>query len=353
MNTVRKQPTTKTIFLQVIRIEERDSLWGNAEHPRCDVAKLRELFAKKEKASAAPSSVKQMAPRSCIDTTRERNVGIVLKCLRLGLAEIRSAIEEMDVETLSEEAIAGLLSIFPTADEQRKVRAASTEQKQTLCGQFFCMCAEEPHLENQLRCWLSIIRFEGSYQQLLTSAGYVTRACHECVESSGLREILRFLLSACNELNKDLPTLANARGFRVTDLPKFKSFTFSSFDASCDNPVKSNLLHFAAVECAKYAADVVNLTVTLQNACKVDLGSVRDDVKELAGHVSFVENARSKKCTLFLEEATKKLERLSLQVGEMNENISHCSRYFHFKEEDWAESLSSLTQFVLDVSKCS
>lgn len=314
---------------------------------------VRRLFAKKEKQSPTPQ---KRIVHSCIDSTRERNVGIVLKCLRLNAEEIREAIEEMDSDTLSEEAVAGLLSVFPTADEQNRVKSAPMEEKQSLCGQFFSMCATAPLLEQQLRCWLSVLRFEGSFQQLLRNVVDVTRACQKCVESESLRMLLSRLLEFCNELNKDLPSLANAKGFKVADLPKFKSLTYSSFDASSESPLKNNLLHLCLRSLDQETVhNVLQLRNLLQTACKVDLSCLREDLSELSSHVTFVRNSlpdTRDHYIQFLHDAASRIETLSQAEQEMNSSMARCSRYFHFKESEWPESLSSLTQFVLDVAKC-
>jgi hypothetical protein len=356
VNTPRKQPTTKTMFVDVLRTVGHSSVW-NCTIEELDLSELRIRFAKKEKTESTPV-VKNIPPSSCLDSTRERNVGIVLKCLRLQPNEICEAIEEMDVDALSEEAVAALLSIFPTADEQRKVSVASTNQKQSVCCQFFEMCARNPQLEQQLRCWLSMIRFGGSFQDLLSRVEDVRRACRAAVDSHGLTRLLTLLLAFCNELNKDLPSLQNARGFRVTDLPKFKTMTYSSFNASCENSMKNNLLHLAVSNLSEENhVSVTSLKNILQNACKVDLGCLHDELEELHSHVAFVRNvAAESTCsrhTQFLNSASSCLQRLTIAQQEMNDSIATFSQYFDLKEGEWSESLSALTQFAIDVVKCS
>lgn len=344
------------MFLDVLRNVGESSVWMFSTEG-VNLEQLRIKFMKKEKSEHTPVA-RNAPPSSCFDSTRERNVGIVLKCLRLQPEEIKDAVEEMDITTLSEESVAALLSIFPTADEQKKVLNASPSQKQSICCSFFEMCANNSSLEQQLRCWLSMIRFDGSFQDLLSRVEDVKRACQGAVESQGLKSLLTLLLTFCNELNKDLPALQNARGFRVTDLPKFKNLMFSTFNASCDNSMKSNLLHLAIESLSvESRCSIVSLRDMLQNACKVDLNCLKDDLEELVSHVAFVRTvANRSECILhtkFLDSANLCLQRLSIAQQEMNDSVALCSQYFEFKSDEWSESFCALTQFTIDVVKCS
>lgn len=317
------------------------------------LTEVHELFKKKANEIAKPQS-KRIVKQSCIDSTRERNVGIVLRCLRLSLNEIRDAVEAMDDEVLSEEAVAGLLSVFPTAEEQRLIRAAPADQKSSLCGSFFSMCTESPDLEIKLRSWLGMCRFEGSFQQLLCNVGCVAQMCESTLSSHHLQQLFWALLSVCNELNKELPNLAGAHGFSLLDLQKFRPFMFSSYCAGAENPLTHNLLSLCLRGIEPEASlQFKHIRDQLQEACKIDLNALNDELRELEGHVQLIRSSSAmKECAAFLQGAEKNLHRLAVAHETMTSASVRFLQYFCSKDCDWAESVAALTQFMIDVVKC-
>ena len=261
----RVESKTKSIFWQAVPAQAvAGSLWSTdytaviTDLPGQVKEQLALYFAKKapvlavkpinnlQGASTKPKS--DSSSLSVLDPTRERNVGIVLQFLRRSASQIRDAVLELDDETLVEENIAALLSIFPSAEEQKTVLTAirgtggakptsikgngceEEEEEVLLQGRsaavkFFYMCASEGtlRLDVRMRCWLTMVRFKANRLSVAERLDALHTATRDVTQSAALREVLRLLLLCGNELNCCVPSLAAARGFRLIDLGKIKA----------------------------------------------------------------------------------------------------------------------------------
>jgi hypothetical protein len=311
---------------------------------------LARTFSRKQltKSTVTSSFAKPLKHRSVLDSTRERNVGIVLQFLRMSVDDIMSIVEEFDHETASEETVNALLGIFPTEDEQRAVMGCLPDQRSSVACQFFYACAQRPKLELRLRCWLSMFRFEGSLDQLRQNICDVTEACSSALGHEKLMDLLMMLLSCCNELNKCLPALKGARGFSMKDLGKFRNFVSSS------DPSMS-LLSFATQHLNVCRSDFVVLKNSLQGACKVDLDSIEIELRELAGHIDsaceYAKSSPSKEIQSFIETSRVALEGARLDAAKMKESVGRFTSFFCWGDSA-GELMSTLAQFIHDVMHC-
>ncbi|CCW70802.1 unnamed protein product [Phytomonas sp. Hart1] len=168
-----------------------------------------------------------------LDTSRERNVGIVLKFLRLPIQTIEAVIRQFDRITLGEEHISGLVKVIPTADDfaaieryQRKVEKPWTTTdllKLPTPVRFFLMTKKIDHYEERIRAWMLTLELEPRVDFLMDKLQCVDIAVRAVLGSKYLPEILAYILSASNFLNAG-SRYQNAQGFPITQVMNIMNF---------------------------------------------------------------------------------------------------------------------------------
>lgn len=320
---------------------------------------LQRAFAKKKPASRVVEETVKSRPvavTSIIDGSRERNVGIVLQFLRISVERIQEAIEALDSETLSEDAVHGLLSVFPSSEEQQLVLNCAPERRKSLCARFFLMCAQHTRYESRLRCWLTVTRFANTVSTIRASVEAVNLACTSVMDSVPLRHFLHFLLLLGNQLNDHVPTLRTAAGFHLRDVFKTSAVTDVNYDPASGAPSsKHSLLAFAVRLWDGNVASVLALSGGVEIAAKLDIVQIEIDLRELVTHLELCKRAvlnGDEDFRDFSIGAERTVNELKTAIGDLNKKCEALHEYFVSKDEDTNQLFGILAQFLLDLGKC-
>lgn len=314
-------------------------------------------FAKK--AAPVTSTARRSAARttSIIDSTRERNVGIVLQFLRLPIQSIESAIAAMDNQVLCDESVSGLLGIYPTLEEQQQVLACSEAQLSSLCLKFFLMCARNKGFESRLKCWLAMYRFDSTRLQLETSVSQVAKACDCIVAFTPLHLLLHFLLAAGNKLNEGVPALRNASGFRIADVVKAKALTDTSYDPSLSTrhgSLQHSLLFWAVSKRNLGSLAVARRCV--DDACKVDVAVLKSEMNELRSLLTSCERyaveSREDRIAQFVLSAKTLFDQLDCQFQTMTTSVTALLQFFGENDSDVGDVLALIGELLDDIERC-
>jgi hypothetical protein len=290
---------------------------------------LEVLFAKRQaKASDAAgrkdSSSASAAVASPLDGQREKRIGIALQFLKLSIASIRRAVEDLDDEALSEDVIESLLSIFPTAEEEALVRDFASQHPAALKPnpvkpaatpvQFVAFCAADDRLQTRLRVWLCTIRFDRSVADVKSAANLVGYGSQRVHDSEALDALFAIALEAGNHLNAGSAALRDARGIALGDWVKLRNMVTaprSAVDAAADSEANDHVAtqlrrsaickhllgfvtlqlsekfpeHYAQITAMGNVNGRTSLRRALTDACKVDPTVLSGEVRELTTHL--------------------------------------------------------------------
>jgi diaphanous 1 len=289
---------------------------GEVRKSRLDTASLIKHFCKKnepldtvrratknaeevkamEEARNSPEGKKRAAQVvKILDTKRANNVSITVKPLRKTPAEIRSAVEHVDVvahvphgETspcLSLDDLRALQVVCPT-DEERKLFSSFRGDPALLteADRLFVELLEIPRLADKLRSMVFMVEFEPRMRSSEEQVRGLLLACQEVQNSQILVEIIHSVLAIGNFLNapRDSP------GFKLEGLLKLK-------DTRAFGNQNVTLLHYLAFmaesekpELFAYEAELPHLkhgaTVSLEVVAS-EIGHIEEDLRVLEQEV--------------------------------------------------------------------
>ncbi|KPA76220.1 putative Formin [Leptomonas pyrrhocoris] len=236
---------------------------------------------------------------------RDRNVGIVLKFIRLPIQQIEASIRTFDTLTLGEERVSGLLKIIPSAEDLEAINRARkahgkpwsrTEQQELpMAVRFILMTQTIDHYAERIHAWSLKYKLHGDLEDLEQKLAKANRAIDAIFDSRSLPDMLYFLLEVSNFLNKG-SRFQDAKGFPITQLPQIMDFkttdgkstllsyvaeSLSSMEAS--NPSQAGMLHISD-----------ELMPMVEAGREIDVPSIEQELKKLRG--------RLQKCKLLIEE---------------------------------------------------
>ncbi|KPI82496.1 putative formin, partial [Leptomonas seymouri] len=266
---------------------------------------LEELFTKRElrpKIEAEDAASKAV---EILNPDRDRNVGIVLKFMRLPIQQIEASIRTFDTLTLGEERVSGLLKIIPTVEDIEAINRARkahgrpwsrTEQQELpMAVRFFLMTQTIDHYAERIHAWSLKYKLQGDLEDLEQKLKKANRAIDAVFDSRSLPDMLSFLLEVSNFLNKG-SRFQDAKGFPITQLPQIMDFkttdgkstllsyvveSLSSMEAS--SPTNAGMLHISD-----------ELMPMVEESREIDVQSIEQELKKLRG--------RLQKCKLLIED---------------------------------------------------
>jgi hypothetical protein len=288
---------TKAIFWSKIADDafDSDTVWANdgvdlmADFDDDDKDVLGAIFAKKEAVDKTGGAQEKKTLR-ILDPNREKNVGIVLQFIRLPVDTIREAVMTYDDLTVSEDAIGGLLSVCPTADDIKAVtpfvsRAAEPDVAKAMSPPvaYFMMAMAIPKFDRRLSCWLTKLQFPANLDDLTARSAKMQAAAGAIQKSASFPELLKYILAVGNALNSGTAR-QDAKGFKITDLTKLKELRTSDR--------KSTMVEYL-VELIDRKKPHIH-AVTEELAClhgeKMELNVLTQDIRELSSKVNICAN---------------------------------------------------------------
>ncbi len=215
-----------------------------------------------------------------IDTKRSRNVLIVTSRLKMDAEALVSALQSFDRATLSLESLTRVQSIFPTADEIRRVKAYRGDPSRLgPVERFFLALASDPRLRLKLAWLLFMHEFPTVESSVRETLGGVLAAVRALTGSLGLRKLLKVVLYLGNYMNAGSKK-GRAYGFRMTTLMRLSSVKSSD--------KKTNLLRYSAelmLRNNENPSQILDELKCVQSVARVDSGHVRREVARLTQFV--------------------------------------------------------------------
>ncbi|KAG5481553.1 hypothetical protein LSCM1_05574 [Leishmania martiniquensis] len=234
-----------------------------------------------------------------LDPNRDRNVGIVLKFIRLPIQQIEASVRTFDTLTLGEERISGLLKIIPTSEDFEAIARAqrahgapwkrAEEQQLPPTVRFFLMTQHIDHYAERIHAWSLRYELHGRLEYLEQKLTKADKAIDAIFTSPSLPDMLYFLLEVSNFLNAG-SRFQGAKGFPITQLPQIMNFKTTDG--------KGTLLQYVAE-----ILDTVNphlqgisseLMPAVDEGRDIDVASIEQELKKLRG--------RLQKCKRLIEQ---------------------------------------------------
>jgi hypothetical protein len=266
---------------------------------------LEELFTKRELKPKNDAEEEGKKALEILTPDRDRNIGIVLKFIRLPIQQIEASIRTFDTLTLGEERVSGLLKIIPTAEDFEAINRARkahgrpwsrTEQQELpVAVRFILMTQSIDHYAERIHAWSLKYKLQGDLEDLEQKLLKANRAIDAIFDSKSLPDMLYFLLEVSNFLNKG-SRFQDAKGFPITQLPQIMDFrttdgkstllsyvaeSLSSMEAT--NPTNAGMLHISS-----------ELMPMVEEGREIDVPSIEQELKKLRG--------RLQKCKLLIEQ---------------------------------------------------
>jgi hypothetical protein len=298
-SAAKAEQKTKALFWDKVD-QHRDSIWATVDvnHDsiiRDEASRLEEMFAKK-----APKDVRKedkeetKGPYTCLDPSREKNIGIVLQFMRLPLEIIESSVRNFEEMNLSEDNLEGLLSIVPSPSELEMVEQVKDHpppQGFTVAMKFYIMTTRVPYFVERLTCWSNMRKFRESAQRIEEQLHVLLRGMRAILDSKNFPHMLQCILAVGNFLNAGTAFRA-AKGFKMTDLPKVISFR----TADNKGTMLEYLVDLVMRKNPKFNEFIVELA-PVHDLKSIDHACVLQSVKDLRASVVSAANLTKKLAT--------------------------------------------------------
>ena len=227
-----------------------------------------------------------------IDVKRSNNVAIALARLRKTNEEIKASLTDPDAHPLTNEQVAALILIAPTAEEVEMV-AEYTGDREALgkVELFFLALSEIQNVQPKLNALQVTQLFHAQALALNEELVSLKDACQQVQTSQALKHLLQLVLALGNHLN-GTSNRGGAYGFKLNDLAKLVQV--KSTDAS------TTLLHYTAKLMHAEADDAHNLQALSQQLSQVetvrnfDLREKRADISKLETNYTLVQAQANK-----------------------------------------------------------
>ncbi|CBH11186.1 formin, putative [Trypanosoma brucei gambiense DAL972] len=189
-----------------------------------------------EEFKLAESSSTRKAPglvaETIVSTDREKNVGVVLRVLRLPVSTIEECVRSFDDDTLSEECVASLAKVIPTKEERRLVESwvnqdpaveACKLHRLSTVSQFFVMCVSVDLYAERIECWNMRNEFNCRVEDLEQKLKRAHDGIRAALDTKRLPRVLQYILAIGNFLNAG-SRYEDAKGFSISQLDQIIQF---------------------------------------------------------------------------------------------------------------------------------
>ena len=341
--SAKVEAKTKALHWQRCQADDAaisSSIWGSdsvaisAEEQQ----RLEAIFAKKEvKEKVSDDAKKQkQGPLQVLDSTRERNVGVVLQFIRLPVETIKNCIMNMDELTMTEENIDGLMTIIPTPEELKQLDPykdpwANGGVQLSVVARFFLMTASIPRYTQRLTCWQTKLQFNALADEIEGKLRKVLVGVTCSMTSRSLPMMLQYILGVGNVLNQGT-SMRDAKAFKISDLPKFVELKTTDGKQT----MLSVLVDFVCQRNPQAHQFVKDLD-PVHEATSVDFGQLQIDLRQLRGrvqacaglaHTLAADPVITNKISPFVVAAVPRLEQVEVLLNETTETVNRLAPYF-------------------------
>ena len=220
--------------------ELKDTLWDKLDDTKIklNLDKFEEKFSqvKKEvKKKEAPKASSKVEKKSFIDADRTRMINIVLNKIKLDSLEISDAIEQYDLNVLTQDICDLLLPIMPLEAEIKEVATFNGDVLQELAvsDQFVLIISGIIGYKERVKSILFKYNYESDYDIIIEEINRVFKIFKFLKEDKNLQRLLEIMLCLGNYMNGG-SFRGGAFGYTLSSLPKFADtktggFTFIDY----------------------------------------------------------------------------------------------------------------------------
>ena len=233
---IKPNEKMKSLFWGKIKTKSvPNSVWENIDETKItlDTLKIEELFSKasfKDKKTANVGNRKQRSkskgPITFVDPKRQQNVGIGLsRFAQQGLSSrnLKRALEQVDDNTLTLDALSSLEKLLPTPSELEMVQGFDGDKNRlATVEKFYVELLEVKNVVNRVKAMKAKASFDDSLKEVKFAAKSLYKASLEIQNSKALRDFLTCALALGNYLNGST-NRGQAYGFNVDTLAKFSA----------------------------------------------------------------------------------------------------------------------------------
>lgn len=288
-----------------------------------EVFKLGNLALVYDETDGTPKSERRFSRKpealSLLEPNRLRNVAITKRKIELPNESVMTAIQNLDLNTLSLERVEALLRVLPNDQEVKAFREYENDKRPIELlseeDRFLILLTKVERLSQRLKIMSYLGNFMDSRQHLQPQINAVMAASMSIKNSQKIKKVLEIVLAVGNYMN------SSKRG------PAY-GFKLQSFDAIIDTKSttderRQTLMHFIALTIKEKFPDLANFDLELQcveKASAVSLENVMVDINELQKGMQLVvkendgwKDKESPTVTVlrdFLSHATDQLKKL-------------------------------------------
>lgn len=170
----------------------------------------------------------------------DSGVAIMLTRIKIGPAEIRRALLELDDQRLSVDDLRAISRQLPTSEEVVRLKDFGDVSKLAKADQYFSQIMTIPRLAERLECMLYRRKLELEVEETRPELNIVHMAAKELRSSTKFKRVLQAVLVIGNVLNGS-SFRGGARGFQLEALLKLKETKTAKGTPDCPT-----LLHYLA-----------------------------------------------------------------------------------------------------------
>ncbi|KAG6910997.1 hypothetical protein DXG01_006051 [Tephrocybe rancida] len=267
------------------------TVWNEApSHLQFDMADLEATFII-DNFPATPSQTlsptKKQNVTTLLDISRANNVAIMLSRIKMGYADIRQALLDLNDNKLSVDDLRSISRQLPTSEEISRIGDFDDVKKLAKADQYFSEIMTVPRLAERLECMLYRRKLDLDIAEIRPELNILRNASRELRMSSKFKQILQAVLSVGNALNGST-FRGDARGFQLDALLKLKETKTAKGTPDCPT-----LLHYLARVLLRTDPSLVNFIEELPNlepAARVSVQTLTQSVNALVSGLSQVAN---------------------------------------------------------------
>ena len=218
----------KALFWDIIQPREiKDTLWDKLDDTKIklNLDKFEEKFSQvKKEAKKAPEkkAAAKKEKKTFIEADRTRMINIVLNKIRLDSLEISDAIEQYDLNVLTQDICDLLLPIMPTDAEIKEVATFNGDVLQDLavCDQFVLIISGIIGYKERIKAILFKYNYLEDYLVITKEINRVFKVFKFLKEDKNLQRLLEVMLALGNYMNGG-SFRGGAFGYTLASLTKF------------------------------------------------------------------------------------------------------------------------------------
>ncbi|KAF0288140.1 Formin-2 [Amphibalanus amphitrite] len=206
-------------------------LWDQLQEEPFEEEEFTDLFArqvvqkKPAKKKEVKSPKKQVKRAKLLDSKRSQNVGILISSQHLEIADIESAVLNLDTSDLSLDQLEQLLEMRATDEELKTIRHHLQKNPDIPLDkpeQFLYELSQLPHFADRITCFTFQSSFHEALNTLEVKLDNLKSTCKMLMSSKSVQHVFGLILALGNYMNGGNRTRGQADGFGLDIIGKLK-----------------------------------------------------------------------------------------------------------------------------------